>query len=166
MNNGKTDMIYGQGHSYGLYWLEQTEDNGGKRQWVQHTIDESFSQSHALCWPTWTATASRSCRGQALSRPQRPRCRLLRSAGHLLLQDQPQDGRVYPLSDLSQRYGRRGNAVCGADCDGDGDVDIAVAGKTGVHFLENLMIDRVPKEQREKEILLDKNWPFPGEGTT
>jgi hypothetical protein len=22
----------------------------------------------------------------------------------------------------------------------------------------------VPKEQREKEILLDKSWPFPGEG--
>jgi hypothetical protein len=48
--------------------------------------------------------------------------------------------------------------------DGDGDVDIVTAGKTGVHFFENLKIDRVPKEQREKEILLNKNWPFPGEG--
>jgi hypothetical protein len=53
-----------------------------------------------------------------------------------------------------------------ADLDGDGDLDIASAGKTGVHFFENLTIDRVPKEQREKEILLDKNWPFPGEGHT
>jgi hypothetical protein len=39
-----------------------------------------------------------------------------------------------------------------------------VAGKTGVHFLENLKTDRVPKEQREKEILVEKNWPFTGEG--
>jgi hypothetical protein len=39
-----------------------------------------------------------------------------------------------------------------------------VAGKTGVHFLENLKVDRVPKEQREKEILLDKSWPFAAEG--
>ena len=41
---------------------------------------------------------------------------------------------------------------------------MATAGKTGVHFFENLTINKVPKEQREKEILLDKNWPFPGEG--
>jgi hypothetical protein len=50
------------------------------------------------------------------------------------------------------------------DLDGDGDPDIATAGKTGVHFFENLRINHVPKAQREREILLDKNWPFPGEG--
>ena len=50
------------------------------------------------------------------------------------------------------------------DLDGDGDLDIATAGKTGVHFFENLRIDNVPKAEREREILLDKNWPFPGEG--
>ena len=50
------------------------------------------------------------------------------------------------------------------DLDGDGDIDIATAGKTGVHFFENLKIDRVPREEREKELLLDKNWPFPDEG--
>jgi len=33
-----------------------------------------------------------------------------------------------------------------------------------VHFFENLRIDNVPKAEREREILLDKNWPFPGEG--
>ena len=51
-----------------------------------------------------------------------------------------------------------------ADLDGDGDLDIATAGKTGVHFFENLKIDRVPKETREKELLLNQEWPFPGEG--
>jgi hypothetical protein len=34
-----------------------------------------------------------------------------------------------------------------------------------VHLFENLKVNNVPKEQREKEILLDKNWPFPGEGS-
>ena len=44
-------------------------------------------------------------------------------------------------------------------------MDIATAGKTGVHFAENLKVDRVPKKQREQELLLDnKDWPFPGEG--
>jgi hypothetical protein len=36
------------------------------------------------------------------------------------------------------------------DLDGDGDLDIATAGKTGVHFFENLNIDNVRKAQREK----------------
>ena len=39
--------IYGHGHSYGLYWLEQ-QGAGANRKWVRHTIDESFSQVHAL----------------------------------------------------------------------------------------------------------------------
>jgi hypothetical protein len=51
------------------------------------------------------------------------------------------------------------------DIDGDGDQDVLVAGKTGVHWLENLKVNNVPAEVREKELLLDYNWPFPGEGT-
>jgi hypothetical protein len=34
-----------------------------------------------------------------------------------------------------------------------------------VHFFENLKIDRVPKETREKDLLLNKDWPFEGEGS-
>ena len=58
-----------------------------------------------------------------------------------------------------------GTQFIAQDLDGDGDLDIAVAGKTGVHFLENLKVNKVPKPQREREVLLDKNWPFPNEGT-
>jgi hypothetical protein len=44
-------------------------------------------------------------------------------------------------------------------------VDLATAGKTGVHFFENLKVNSVPRAQREKEILLNHtSWPFPGEG--
>jgi hypothetical protein len=51
------------------------------------------------------------------------------------------------------------------DLDGDGDLDIAAAGKTGVHLFENLQVDRVRKEQREKELRMEtKRWPIPGEG--
>jgi len=45
--DGKMDVIYGQGHSYGLYWLEQQGSASG-RTWAKHAIDESFSQVHAL----------------------------------------------------------------------------------------------------------------------
>jgi len=51
------------------------------------------------------------------------------------------------------------------DVDGDGDLDIATAGKTGVHLFENLKVNHVPNSQREKELLLNnKTWPFAGEG--
>ena len=46
-HDGKLDLIYGQGHGYGLYWLEQA-GTPTHRKWIRHTIDESFSQSHAL----------------------------------------------------------------------------------------------------------------------
>ena len=59
-----------------------------------------------------------------------------------------------------------GTQFVAADLDGDGDLDLATAGKTGVHFFENLKVDRVSPETRENDLLLDKNWPFPGEGVT
>ena len=69
----------------------------------------------------------------------------------------------YPIS-LNGTAGA-GTQVVVQDLDGDGDLDIAMAGKTGVHLLENLQVNKVPKSQREKEILLNKEWPFPNEGT-
>jgi len=42
--------------------------------------------------------------------------------------------------------------------------DIVTVRMSGVHFLGNKKIDRVPKAQREKEMLLDTDWLFHGEG--
>jgi len=51
-----------------------------------------------------------------------------------------------------------------ADFDHDGDIDLASAGKLGVHVLENLKVSKVPKEVREEMQPLERKWPFPGEG--
>ena len=50
------------------------------------------------------------------------------------------------------------------DLDHDGDIDIASAGKLGVHVLENLKVNKVPKNVREEMQPLERKWPFPGEG--
>jgi hypothetical protein len=50
------------------------------------------------------------------------------------------------------------------DFDRDGDIDIASAGKLGVHVFENLSIQKVPKAVREETQPLNRQWPFPGEG--
>ena len=65
---------------------------------------------------------------------------------------------------LSMERLAAGTQFVTADLDQDGDMDIATAGKTGVHFFENLKVNNVPKAEREKELLLNQNWPFPGEG--
>jgi len=163
-NDGKMDVIYGQGHSYGLYWLEQMGE-GDDRHWVRRAIDESFSQVHALKMVDIDGDgdlellAGKRYRGHNGNDPG--------SYDPLVIYYYKIDRKTGTFS----RFPVSVNGTAGAgtqfvtlDIDGDGDIDIVVAGKTGVHLVENLKINKVPKERREKELLLDKNWPFPGEG--
>lgn len=165
-NDGKLDIIYGQGHSYGLYWLEQQGDGNG-RHWVKHIIDESFSQAHALKLMDIDGdgvpelVTGKRYRGHNGGDPGSydPLVvyyyKINRSTGEFTR---------YPIS--VNGTAAIGTQIIIEDLDGDGDLDIATAGKTGVHFFENLKIDQVPKQVRENELFLDKSWPFPGEGVT
>lgn len=163
-NDGKMDVIYGQGHSYGLYWLQQA-GQGDDRNWVRHTIDESFSQVHALKMADidgdgeMELLAGKRYRGHNGNDPG--------SFDPLVVYYYKIDRKTgvftrYPVS--VNGTGGAGTQFVTEDMDGDGDLDIVTAGKTGVHLFENLRVDRVPKGQREKEVLIDKNWPFPDEG--
>lgn len=46
--DGRADLIYGNGHGYGLFWVEQKVDQDGNRAWTQHTIDDQASQYHDM----------------------------------------------------------------------------------------------------------------------
>ena len=162
--DGKLDIIYGEGHSYGLYWLEQ-KGEGASRTWEKHTIDESYSQIHALKLVDLDGDgemellAGKRYRGHSGNDPG--------SYDPLSIYYYKIDQKTgtftrYPVS-INGTAGA-GTQFIAEDLDGDGDLDLATAGKTGVHFFENLKVNNVPKTQREQEILLDKTWPFPGEG--
>jgi hypothetical protein len=164
-NDGKMDLIYGHGHAYGLFWLEQTTKNG-KRSWERHLIDDSFSQVHALKLADIDADGE-----PELLAGKRYRGHNGNDPGSY----EPQAIYYYKINRKNASFDRytisyNGSAGAGTqfvvtDVDGDGDQDILVAGKTGVHWLENLQVNKVPGEVREKELLLDTHWPFPGEGT-
>ena len=47
--DGDNDLVWGRGHRFGLYWLEQHESNGA-RHWIRHAIDTEWSQAHAIRW--------------------------------------------------------------------------------------------------------------------
>jgi hypothetical protein len=163
-HDGKLDIIYGQGHSYGLYWLEQT-GTPAHREWKRHTIDESFSQAHAL------ALVDVDGDGE----PELVTGKRYRGhSGHDPGSHDPLVVYYYKINRQTGQFTRHdisvngtggiGTQIVAADLDKDGDMDIATAGKTGVHFFENLRVNNVSMEQREKEILLNRDWPFPGEG--
>jgi hypothetical protein len=165
-DDGKIDVIYGQGHGYGLYWLEQQDGPGG-RTWAKHIIDESFSQSHALKLIDIDGDGEpelltgKRYRGHNGNDPGSydPLVvyyyKINRKTGQFMR---------YPIS--VNGTGGVGTQFIVEDLDGDGDLDIATAGKTGVHYFENLSINKVPKTTREEQLFLNKEWPFPGEGTT
>jgi hypothetical protein len=171
-HDGKMDLIYGQGHGYGLYWLEQggTQDH---RTWTRHTIDESFSQSHALALIDIDGDGvpelitGKRYRGHSGADPGSydP---LVVYAYKLPTKQQFDAGAKDPVF---TRYALsvNGTATAGtqfvaADFDHDGDIDLASAGKLGAHVFENLKINNVPKAVREATQPLNRNWPFPGEG--
>ena len=50
-NDGRNDILWGDGHNYGLYWYEQLEpQSDGATTWRQRLIDKKFSQGHSLAW--------------------------------------------------------------------------------------------------------------------
>jgi hypothetical protein len=49
--DGRNDLIWSDGHSYGLYWHEQLAPQpDGTTTWRQRLIDKKFSQGHSLAW--------------------------------------------------------------------------------------------------------------------
>lgn len=45
-NDGYMDIVYGGGHGYGLYWLEQKRKDFENSNWVLHVVDDAASQYH------------------------------------------------------------------------------------------------------------------------
>ena len=195
-HDGKLDLIYGQGHGYGLYWLEQA-GAPDHPQWLRHTIDESFSQSHALALVdidgsgTPELITGKRYRGHSGGDPgsydptvvytyELPEAAQIASAKAHAGDASPRTEEGWPAamaianSASDPLFTRNtlsvngtatiGTQVVAADFDHDGDIDIATAGKLGVHVLENLKINKVPKAVREATQPLNRKWPFPGEG--
>lgn len=165
-HDGKMDLIYGQGHGYGLFWLEQT-GSGDSRKWVQHEIDSSFSQSHALKLVDIDGDGQpelitgKRYRGHGGNDPG--------SYDPVVLYAYKMKVEGKKVSFTRSTISLNGTASAGTqfvaeDFDHDGDIDIASAGKLGVHFIENLQTVKTTGEVREAQQPFERKWPFPGEG--
>jgi hypothetical protein len=195
-HDGKLDLIYGQGHGYGLYWLEQSGTPSSPK-WIRHVIDESFSQSHAVALVDIDGDGvpelitGKRYRGHGGGDPgsydpnvvyayRLPGAeQLTKAKGHAGETMKSPDEKwpatmVASAWEADPRFEREtlslngtatiGTQIVWGDFDHDGDIDLATAGKLGVHVLENLKVVKVPGDVRESTIELNKQWPFPGEG--
>lgn len=158
--DGLNDIIHGRAHSYGLFWHEQVVVDG-KRSWREHLIDGTFSNIHNI----QLADLNGDGKPELLAGK--------RYRGHN--GDDP--GGYEPLAIFYYtidsktaaftRYPIAYNSKAGAgtqfvvvDLDADGDQDIVTAGKSGQFWFENLMINKVSREEREKDLLYNYDWPF------
>lgn len=135
--DGRTDVVYGNGHGPGIFWLRQVRA-GGAIRWARKTIDASWSQAHALVWCDIDGDgAPELVTGK----------RKWAHNGHDPGGEEPPLVCYYDLERDPVRWTRvdidRGDAGFGlspfvADLDGDGDLDIVAPGKTGLFVFENL----------------------------
>jgi hypothetical protein len=137
--DGLPDLLTANAHDYGIFWMEQRPDH----TWVKHMIDESWSQPHALTLVDLNGDG----RKELLTGK-----RFMAHDGHDPGEREPlgiywyeyhksEDGKTIVWSRHIVDYGSRaggGMQIPVADIDGDGALDFAVGGKSGLFLFQNL----------------------------
>ena len=136
--DGRRDVIAGAGHNYGLFWFEQGKDG----QFTRRTIDASWSQAHASTLVDLNGDGRQDIvtgkRFMAHNGSDPGEKEPLGVYWYEYVASSGQPGEwIKHVIDYGGRMGG-GMQIPVIDIDGDGDLDIVCAGKSGLFFVENL----------------------------
>lgn len=141
--DGRKDLLTGMAHDYGLAWYEQTADG----RWVQHVIDSSWSQAHASQLVDMNGDGQpdlvigkRYFAHNGGDPGERDPVGIYWYEWRKLPSGNSQNGGVEWVRHIIDYGGRMGGGVqtVATDIDGDGDIDIISANKSGLFLAENL----------------------------
>jgi hypothetical protein len=136
--DGRPDLVTSMGHDYGIFWME----NQGGGKWLKHVIDDTWSQPHAMTMidlngdgrPDFVTGKRYMAHNGSDPGEREP-------LGIYWYEYRPaKDGSIEWIKHVIDYGGRTsaGMQIGVADLDGDGDLDLAMGGKTGLFLFENL----------------------------
>jgi hypothetical protein len=136
--DGRMDLVTSMAHDYGVFWMENL--GGGK--WAKHVIDDTWSQAHALTMVDLNGdgrpdfvTGKRYMAHNGSDPGERE------PLGIYWYEYRPaKDGSIEWIKHIIEYGGQTstGMQIAVADLNGDGTLDLAMGGKTGLFLFENL----------------------------
>ena len=158
--DGLSDLVYGSGHAFGLFWEKQGKDAKGERTWTKSTIDPKLSSVHTLLW----ADLDGDGKSNELITGKRVYAHEVEPGEveasviayytfdqaakkwdrHVIYQGEPatnapKDGKLRDAQkDFAPGTAGTGLQLTAIDIDKDGDIDLVCPGKSGLYLFENL----------------------------
>lgn len=135
--DGKNDVLVGEAHAHGLYWWENLGHRDGMLQFEKHLIDDKTSQLHALHLADLTGDGQPELITGKRYFAHNGGDKGAKEPIEIVYFDIDRKTSTFTRHLIHQGRAGIGLQIRSGDIDGNGHVDIAVAGKSGTHILFN-----------------------------